>query len=393
MTSTPPVDPETGPHAPDTAFDDTASGDPETAGTVAFPDNPVLVAVTRGETVENQHRGAAVVLDAEGTARLVWGDVERPVFARSALKPMQALPLLEALPDAPDLTPERIALHAASHIGRPEHVDRIRAWLADMGLSEADLECGDLDWPTEAEAARALARAGQTPGAAHHNCAGQHTGFLRLAQALGVPTRGYIHAHHPVQRAAMAAVSDLMGLDAAAAPCGLEGCGIPSVALPLWAVALGMARLADPSGLAPARRAAAERLRAAMVAHPELIAGPGWCDTRVMQVTRGRILVKRGAEGNAAAMLPERGLGVALKIDDGDRRAAEVALGLVLETLGELSAEERAALADVFQPAVTNAAGIVAGRVFPVVPLDEDGGDDDPEADRIDPWDEDWEEE
>ncbi|MQX37123.1 asparaginase [Roseospira navarrensis] len=372
---------------------DTAADSRDQTPAVAFPDNPVLVATTRGETVENHHRGAAIVLDAEGNVVLAWGDVERPVFARSALKPMQALPLLEALPDAPDLTPERIALHASSHVGLPRHTALIEAWLAEMGLSDADLECGHLDWPTEPSTARAMARAGARPTAVHHNCAGQHAGFLRLAQAMGAPTRGYVQHDHPVQRAAMAAISDLTDLDAEAAPWGLEGCGIPSLALPLWAVALGMARLADPETLAPPRRSAAIRLRAAMAAHPDLIAGPGWCDTVVMETTRGRVLVKRGAEGNTAAMLPERGLGLALKIDDGDRRAAEVALGLVLETLGELSAPEREALATVFQPAVTNAAGASAGRVLPVLPVEnppQEEEEEDDDGDRIDPWDEGW---
>jgi len=364
----------------------------EQPSAVVFPDNPVLVAVTRGDSLENQHRGSAVVLDAEGNVVLAWGDVERLVFARSALKPMQALPLLEALPDAPDLTPERIALHASSHSGWPNHVALIEAWLGDMGLTHADLECGDLDWPYDALAARELARSGGTPCAAHHNCAGQHAGFLRLAQVLGAPTRGYVRHDHPVQQAGMAVLSDLTGLEVDAAPWGPEGCGIPSLALPSWAVALAMARLADPSGLAPARRAAVERLRAAMVAHPELIAGPGRCDTLVMRTTNGRVLVKSGAEGNVAAMLPARGLGLLVKIDDGDRRAAEVAFGLVLETLGELTAEERAALAPVFQPDVTNAAGHCAGKVLPVLPV-ESGEDDDEEedGDRVDPWDEGWE--
>ncbi|MBB4287536.1 asparaginase [Roseospira goensis] len=361
------------------------------AAPLLFPDNPVLVALTRGETIESWHRGAAIALDAEGRPLLAWGDVDRPSFARSALKPLQALALLEALPDAPDLTPERIALHTASHSGWPMHVDRIRAWLEAMGLSEADLACGDRDWPLDAAAVRALAAAGGRPGPAHHNCAGQHAGFLRLAQALGAPTRGYAGHDHPVQRAAMAVLSDLTEVDATAAPWGPEGCGIPALALPLWAVALGMARLADPRALAPTRRAAVERLRAAMAAHPALVAGPGRADTRVIEATAGRVLSKAGAEGNVAAMVPEHGIGVALKIDDGGKRAAEVALGLVLETLGVLSAQERADLADLFQPTVTNAAGRTAGRALPVLPPDDDEDDDD--GLRVDPWDEAWDDE
>lgn len=360
---------------------------------LAFPDNPVLAAVTRGELIETFHRGAAAVLTADGSVALAWGDIDRLVFPRSAIKPMQALALLEALPDAPDLTAERVALHTASHGGWPMHVTAIRAWLAQMGLSEQDLECGAGDWPLDATAARALARDGGAPTPAHHNCAGQHAGFLRLARHLGGPTRGYVEAAHPVQQAVMAVLSDLCEVEACEAPAGLEGCGIPSLALPLWAVALGTARLADPAGLAPARRAAVLRLRAAMTAHPDLIAGPGRCDTRVAQVTQGRILTKIGADGAIVAMVPEQGLGVAVKVDSGAGQAAEVALGLVLQRLGVVSEDELVALAAVFQPRLTTAAGRAAGRVLPVLPAEEMNdtvGDDGDEGGAVDPWDEDW---
>ncbi|SDE21758.1 asparaginase [Rhodospira trueperi] len=365
--------------------------DPPSTHAELFPDNPVLVALTRGDAVESFHRGAAIALRADGRPLLAWGDVERPVFPRSALKPMQALALLEALPDAPDLTPERIALHTASHAGWLMQVERIREWLEDMGLSEANLECGTRDWPLDPDAARELARRGGRSGPVHHNCSGQHAGFLRLAQAMGAPTAGYIGAEHPVQRAVTAVLGDLTDVDMATMPHGLEGCGIPSPALPLWAVALGMARLADPSGLAPSRAAAARRLCAAMAAHPDMVAGPGRCETRLIRTTTGRVLAKVGAEGNMVAIIPGHGVGVALKMDDGATRAAEVALGLVLEALGVLSADDRAALAGVFQPVERNAAGVETGHALAVTaPEDGDGDADDPE---VDPWDEDWDDE
>lgn len=360
------------------------------APTIAFPDNPVLVATTRGEVIESFHRGAAIALSADGIPRLVWGDVERPVFARSALKPLQAMALLEALPDAPDLTPERVALHTASHSGWPMHVDRVRRWLSDMGLSEADLECGAEDWPFDPAAARALAAAGGTPGPAHHNCSGQHAGFLRLARAMGAPTAGYLHRDHLVQQAVTAVLSDLTDVDAAAAPSGIEGCGIPSPALPLWAVALGLARLADPAELSPARATAAVRLRSAMAAHPDLVAGPDRFDTCVMTATAGGVLIKVGAEGTMAAILPRLGLGAVVRMDDGAARAAPVAMGLVLERLGALTEGERDALLPVLQPDVRNAAGRTVGRVLPVLPPDPDEDEEDEEDERIDPWDEGW---
>ena len=291
-----------------------------------------------------------------------------------------------------DLTPERIALHTASHSGWPETVDPIRAWLAEMGHDETVLACGSGEGPLDPQAALSLAREGGVSGRAHHNCAGQHTGFVRLAHALGVDPVGYEQPDHPVQRAVAAVLDSMTDIETATAPAGVEGCGIPSLALPLWAVALGMARLADPSGLPGPRRRAAQRLVAAMAAHPTLVGGPGRGDTRIMQTTGGRVLAKEGADGNIVAMVPGRGLGVAIKIDDGARRGAHVALGLVLETLGVLDPSEREALADVFQPVLTNAAGDPVGRVFPVCPEESDDSKEEDEEDgpRTDPWDEGW---
>lgn len=360
--------------------------EPGASPAVAFPDNPVLAVVTRGESIESHHRGAAIVLDAGGHVRLAWGDVERPVFPRSALKPLQALAPLEAAPDRDALTDARVALLTASHAGWPQHTEAVAAWLADLGLSAADLACGAGDWPLDPAAARALAAAGHRPTALHHNCSGQHAGFLMLARLLGAPTRGYESASHPVQRSVTAVLADMTDVEADSLSWGVEGCGIPSPALPLWAVALGMARLADPRDLPPARAAATTRLRRAMAAHPELVAGPGRCDTRVAQVTGGRMLTKIGAEGNLVALLPDAGLGLALKIDDGAGRAAELALGGVLETLGLLDDSARAGLADLFQPTLTNAAGAPVGLGVPVRPDEAGAG----ATGDGDPWD--WDE-
>jgi len=358
---------------------------------VRFPDNPVLAVVTRGEALESFHRGAAIVLDADGTVRLAFGDVERPVFARSALKPLQALPLLEAGAGSPLLTDARVALHTASHAGWPDHTTRIAAWLTDLGLSAEDLACGaadgSSDWPLDPAAARALAADGCRPTRLHHNCSGQHAGFLMLAGLMGAPTAGYDHADHPVQRAVTTALREMTDVDPDRLPRGVEGCGIPSPALPLWAVALGMARLADPTALTPKRADAAVRLRRAMATHPALVSGPGRCDTRLADATDGRVLTKIGAEGNLVALLPEAGLGLALKMDDGGARGAELALGAILDSLGILTESERDALADLLQPTLVNAAGHPVGHGLPVWP-DEDTDSEMP--DERDPWD--WDE-
>ncbi|MCB2103059.1 MAG: asparaginase, partial [Rhodobacterales bacterium] len=195
--------------------------------------NPVVVEVLRGGHVESRHRGAAIAVRADGHVALSWGDVDRPVFPRSAIKPLQALPLIETgAADAFGLDEAEIALACASHNGEPLHTDRVAAWLARLGLSEADLECG-AHWPKHEPAAHDLARAGAAPSALHNNCSGKHAGFLTTAVHRGEPTAGYVHRHHPVQQRVMGVMEQMCGLDLSAAPCGIDGCSIPTFALPL----------------------------------------------------------------------------------------------------------------------------------------------------------------
>lgn len=326
--------------------------------------DPVLVELVRGERVESRHRGAVAVCDAAGAVAAAWGDVERPVFPRSAVKPLQALPLVETgAADAFGLGAAEIALACGSHSGEPRHVELARRWLARLGLDEAALACGAHP-PLDAAAAEALIRQRRAPTPLHNNCSGKHLGFLTTARHLGEPVAGYLEPGHPVQRRVTAALAGMTGHDPAATGWAVDGCGIPTHALPLRAIARGMARLGAPHGLAPARRAAAARIRAAMAVHPELVAGRGRLDTAVMRAAP-EVLVKAGAEGVFTACLPALGLGVALKIADGAKRAAEVALLAVLERLGALDAGARAALADRFAPPLLNVAGRRVGVLRP----------------------------
>lgn len=322
--------------------------------------NPVLVELWRGDRVESVHRGAVAVSDAGGRLVAAWGEAGRPVYPRSAVKPLQALPLLESgAADRFGLGGIEIALACASHSGTPEHVGRVAAWLARLGLTAADLECGAQP-PIDAGAANALVAAGVTPSPLHNNCSGKHCGFLTTARHFGEAPAGYVGHDHPAQRRVARALAEMCGAEAPA--WAVDGCGIPTFALPLAAIATGMARLADPARLPPARRAATVRIRAAMAGHPHLVAGPGRLDTMVMTAAP-RVLVKGGAEGVYAAILPDLGLGVALKIDDGAGRAAEVALLAVLDRLGAFTAEQRSALAERRTPPLRNVRGATVGEL------------------------------
>ncbi|MBU6156463.1 MAG: asparaginase [Alphaproteobacteria bacterium] len=302
--------------------------------------NPVLVELVRGNVVESTHRGAAVVCDAAGTIRAAWGAIAPPVYPRSAFKALQALSLVETgAAAAAGVTDEELALACASHSGEPMHTSRVAAWLARIGCAEADLACGP-HLPYHDKSAHDLIRAGEKPCRLHNNCSGKHTGFLTLARHLGAPVAGYEQPAHPVQAHVRAAIAEMCGVAPDAMPVGIDGCAAPNYAIPLSALAQGMARLANPAGLAPERAAAAERLVSAWKAHPLLVSGTGRACADLISAARGRTVVKTGAEAVFMAALPEQGLGIALKIDDGGTRAAETVMAQLLVLLGEADPDD-----------------------------------------------------
>ncbi|MCG8594614.1 MAG: asparaginase [Kiloniellales bacterium] len=325
--------------------------------------NPVLVEATRGAMVESRHRAAVAVVDIEGRVVLRAGEIERPVYARSAIKPLQALALVESgAVEAFGLGAAELSLACASHNGEPRQVETVGAWLDRIGCTADDLECG-AHLPYHQESLEALLRSGTEPSTLHNNCSGKHAGFLSVARHLGHPTAGYIRYDHPVQQQVLGILETLTGLDLSAGPRGIDGCGIPVLGIPLGNLALAMARFARPDDQPEARRAACRRLQQALAAEPFMIAGSGRFCTRVIEATQGRALVKTGAEGVFCGALPELGLGFALKVDDGATRAAEVVCGRVLRRLGVIGEAETAALAAVFQPTLLNRAGRTVGEL------------------------------
>lgn len=324
--------------------------------------NPILVEITRGGFVESRHRGACAVVDATGNVLRVWGDVDALVYPRSALKPLQALALIETgAADRFELSDQEIALACASHNSETFHVERVTAWLARVGLTVDDLECG-VGESISLDVTKAMSRADESFSRAHNNCSGKHAGFLSTALHMGEPTQGYILPDHPVQQRVTRAIEDMTGVDLSTAPCGADGCGIPVFAFALQALARGMARMmADDLGAA--RTAAARRVRTAMAACPQCVAGTKRFDTRVMEACNGEVLVKGGAEGVHIAMIPARGLGIALKVDDGTIRASELAMGCVLDGMGLLNPTARAQIADLIEMPVLNTLGARVGEM------------------------------
>jgi L-asparaginase II len=324
--------------------------------------NPVLVEILRGGIVESAHRGAVVVVDGDGRTVAAVGDVARPVFPRSAVKAIQALPLVESgAADAFGFANAELALACASHAGEPGHTELAASMLARAGLDDTALECGT-HWPSSQEATIALARSGGTAGPLHNNCSGKHSGFLATCRHCGIDHRGYVGVGHRFQAMIAQTMSEFTGAAHDASNMGIDGCSIPTYAVPLENLALGFARMTSGNGLAPQRAAAAKRLMEACMAEPFYVSGTGGACTRLMQAAPGRIFAKIGAEGVYCASLPELGLGIALKCDDGASRAAEA---LVASVMGRLLSDEALAakLDAIGSPELTNRRGLAVGKV------------------------------
>ncbi len=325
-------------------------------------EKPVVIEVTRGAMVESRHLGAAAIMRPDGKVVESWGDIDAPVMARSAIKPIQAIPLVESgAADRFGLTDTQLSLACASHNAEPRHVAAVQAWLARIGLSEADLECG-AHTPTRLPMFERFLKEGTPLTPAVNNCSGKHTGFLTTAVHLGEPTKGYIAAQHPVQRRIATIYGELGRFDPSRAPVGSDGCGIPTLGVPLRAMATAMAVMADPSRLKQSRVAAIVRIRAAMNAEPFFMAGTGRFCTVVNGALPGVAQIKTGAEGVYCGILPTLGVGIALKIWDGATRASEVAMATVLRHLGVLDARR---YADALNPPVRNAVGARIGDIRP----------------------------
>ena len=292
--------------------------------------NPTLVEVTRGERVESFHRGVAVVVDTDGRVIFAAGDAESLIFPRSAAKPLQALPLVASgAVEQFGLTGAEIALACGSHAGQPEHVSVADSMLRKAGRDASSLECG-VHWPLGEAAARGLAACGGLPTALHNNCSGKHAGFICVACQRGLDTTGYGQPEHPVMREVTAALAQATGATLDESVRGIDGCSIPTFALPLRTLATGFARLGTGHHLSPSLARASAGIRLAIADNPVMLAGTGRFDTRIATAFGEAVLCKCGAEGTAAAAIPELGIGLAVKIDDGAGRAVEVAMASLL---------------------------------------------------------------
>jgi L-asparaginase II len=326
-----------------------------------------LVKVTRGDAVESVHYGALAVVDSRGEVMARVGSPESTAFLRSAAKPFQALPLITSGAAARfGITSRELAVIVASHNGEKAHLDAVLSILKKTGIRPAQLQCG-AHMPFYRPAAAALARKGRAPSVLHNNCSGKHAGMLGLAKHWGIPGRDYLAPAHPVQATILKVISAYSGASEGAILGGVDGCSAPTFALSLRQAALAYARLLDPRFGTDEERAAADRVVAAMRAHPIMVAGTGRLDTALMKSIGSSFISKIGAEGFYGMAYREggRGIGIALKIADGDGERART--GATVELLAQLGLLDPGRAAKVLKaqrlPEVRNVRGRVVGRV------------------------------
>ncbi|TBR40976.1 asparaginase [Marinomonas agarivorans] len=294
----------------------------------------ITVTVSRGGIVESKHQIKAAIVSNKGNVLDAWGDINIPVYPRSAIKAMQVLSLIEmGGAEKFGFTEEEIAICCASHNGEKKHIQTVQAMLEKLELNESNFECGT-HWPMRVEAGYVLSEQGEKPNQLHNNCSGKHAGMLALAQLLNVSPQGYIHLDHAVQQQIANTMAEMCEWDYLSAPSSPDGCSAPTWAIPLTNLALAFAKFAAPESLPAKRKTACDTIFNAVVKHPFMVAGTERYCTEMMQILGDKAFIKVGAEGVYIAAIPSLKLAIALKCQDGAVRAAENVMTALLDYVG-----------------------------------------------------------
>lgn len=353
----------------------TNSESPQSQAQAAPP--ALLVEVRRGPITESRHYGHLLVLDGDGQLLFSKGAHDAVTYLRSSAKPHQTVPLLASgAADYFHFTDREIAVACGSHDGEAEHTETVASMLRKIGLQESALRCGAHE-PYGKEAAGELKRRGEKPGQLHNNCSGKHAMMLALSLYLKAPVEDYESFEHPAQQLIAKTVAEFSDVPVGEMGIGVDGCAAPNFAMPLRAMALMYARLVrPPAWFDTAKRAACDRVVCAMLAHPEMVEGQGELDTELMKACGGKVVSKVGAEGlYTAGVLPSerfpKGLGLAFKIEDGDKndRARSPLAVRLLKQLGLLEPEKTGALEKFVRPVIRNHRGDEVGESVAVLDL------------------------
>jgi L-asparaginase II len=329
------------------------------------------VELVRGDLVESEHLVSMAMVDVGGRILIAFGDTMKPKFLRSSAKPFQALPFVEkGYVERFQISNQQLAILCASHSGTDHHVVVVRELLESHGLRESNLQCGT-HTPYDRSTAKRLISRGEAPTPFRHNCSGKHTGMLLFTQSVNEDIKHYLEQYASVQQAILKTFSEMVSMTESEIVVGIDGCSAPTFAVPIPAAALGYARLMDPSDLNEKRSQACKRIVQAMLSNPEMVAGAGRFDTELMQMVKGRLLAKGGAEGfQAIGIAPDQlpkgsSTGLTLKVHDGDggKRVVGLITLAVLSTLGLVTIEEQAALSDFNERQLFNHMKLPVGEI------------------------------
>ncbi len=346
---------------------------------------PILELI-RGSIVEATHLGSIAVVDSTGKLLHSHGDPHTVAFLRSSAKPFQALPFVEqGGVEYYNYTQAEIALSCSSHETAQLHLDTVQAMQKKIGIEENNLQCGP-HLPGDPAKLKEVIIHDIHPTANFNNCSGKHTSMLAFAKMRGLPLENYLAFDHPIQKDILKTFSEMCGIEMEKVCLGIDGCSAPNFAVPLLNAALGMARICDPRGLSEARAAACNKITTGMIAHPEMVSNYGEFDYELMNIAKGKIVTKRGAEGfQIIGLMPgvcgEKGVGIAFKVTDGDKYSmndnlettTRVRPPVTLEILKQLKALDETQLHALakFGPTKTlkNYAGLATGISQPVFKL------------------------
>lgn len=331
--------------------------------------NNKLVEVHRGGRMESSHTGHIAVVNAEGKLLYSVGDPMRITFARSSVKPIQAIQVVETgAADRYHLSDADLSLCCASHSGEAQHTDRVLAILSRAGISEQALQCGT-HIPHSQETYKQLIASGKDLTPLYNNCSGKHTGMLITAKHMGESLEDYYRLEHPVQQRNLQAMSEVADYPKEKIGIGVDGCGVPVFALPLERLAYAFARMSQPETLGPNRAKVVDRIINAMMKHPEMVGGTGRFCTDFMRAARGRMFGKAGAEAVYCIGDKVTGIGIAIKIEDGGARAMYPVALEVLRQLGFITEEQLDEVSHHYRPKLKNARQEEIGEIIPFFTL------------------------
>jgi len=330
-----------------------------------------LVVVKRGNIIESIHLGHVVAIDSSNKTVATFGNPGFHTYVRSAIKPLQAIAVLESgAADRYSLNEQELVAICSSHNGEEMHSSLVRSILAKLGISEDYLRCGS-HAPLHKGTLEEMSSRGEIPSTLHNNCSGKHAGMIASAMVLGVPLDTYLDPNHPVQLLILSIISDLCGTPIDKIDIGIDGCGAPVFGMPLHRLALGFVRLVTGAGVPEPRREYCMKLVKAIASYPYILAGTDRFDSLLMEVTDGRLTVKSGAEGIVAIGDNVRGLGIVVRVEDGSERALFPAAVEALMQIGLINKKQRDALDHFHHPIIRNWAGTTVGSLQPVFTLNQ----------------------